>query len=253
MRVLVVAIVVAASVTGVACGEDDDVTLGEQSRDRPNETVVRADTAPDPTTSTSTTAPRTPLQVSGQGFSQLRPDSIGNSYVSYGVVVRNPNATVYAENVRVSITFLDAGSKVVASKSETISVILPAQEAAIGDTTSAADVTKIDVQVLGDDWSDPLEPVGAFRTEGVSTRQQQYGGLKTTGTIVSTFAKNIENPKAVVIYKDASGAVLGGAYTYVDFVPAGGRIGFEVTGSVAVPGVTSTSVYVSLTSLSLLN
>lgn len=252
-RVLMLTVAALVTAGSSACTDPDESIRANDAKG-PSETVVRGaghDAAE--STTTGRKAARQPLQVTGQGFTQLPKDSIGSSYVSYAVVVKNPNADAYASNVRVNITLLDAAGGVVASESDTISLVLPGQEAAVAGSTDAAGVAKVDVQVLGEDWEEPEGDFGAFTTEGVATRAEQYGGQKTTGTIVSTFAKNLENVEAVAVYRNAAGNPIGGDFTYVDFVPAGGRIGFEIRGGHAVPGVASTSVYVSLTSLSLLD
>ena len=49
------------------------------------------------------------VTITGNGFTQLPPDSIGNSYVSYGVVVQNPSDDI-AERVSLNVAFYnDAG------------------------------------------------------------------------------------------------------------------------------------------------
>lgn len=256
MRRRTLAVLAVAALVSACSGDTSDTIRAEDEDGSSNETVVRGDDeeeeeAPVERTTTTRAPRRAPLEVAGHGFTQMPPDSIGNSYMSYGVVIKNPNLNEYAEDVRVNITMLDAAGAVVNSESDSIALILPGQEVAIGANTGAAGVAKLDVQVLGEDWSKQVGPVGTFTTEGVQTRPDQYFGYNTTGTIVSTFAKNLENVQATAIYRNAEGAIIGGQFTYVDFVPAGGRIGFEISQSEKLPGVAATNVYVALTTLAL--
>jgi hypothetical protein len=66
--------------------------------------------------------------------------------------------------------------------------------------------------------------------------------MKTTGTLHSTFAKDMKSVQAVAIYYNAAGRVVGGAFTYVDFVPASGTIGVEIRGSEKV-AASRTEIY----------
>ncbi len=44
------------------------------------------------------------MTITGNGFTQLPPDSIGNSYLSYGVVVQNPSDDI-ATRVSLNVAF----------------------------------------------------------------------------------------------------------------------------------------------------
>src|ERR1700738_5072036 len=75
---------------------------------------------------------RLPVRIADYGFTQGSPDRIGNSYISYAAVVQNPNSSAIADQVAVVLSFYNASGTVVASKSETISFILPGQRMAVG-------------------------------------------------------------------------------------------------------------------------
>ncbi len=58
--------------------------------------------------------------------------------------------------------------------------------------------------------------------------------------------------KAVAIYYNAADKIVGGAYTFVDFIPAGRSAAVEITAMDTIPRVTSTKVFVQVTNLSML-
>lgn len=192
------------------------------------------------------------VSIVSKGFTQLAPDSIGSSYVSYGVILKNPNASHWiADDVEVNITFYNAAGTVVKSESDTVNVLLPGQTAAVGDDAEATGATRMEVQALVSDWEASDTETGAFAATGVSVQQQSFGELQVNGTLSSTFAKDLKDVHATAIFYNAQGAIVGGAFTYVDFVPAGGKVGVEVSSMNDVPGVTKAEIYTSLSSLSL--
>jgi hypothetical protein len=164
------------------------------------------------------------------GFTQEAPDSIGASYISYGAVLSNPNPSTWsATDVSVNLTFTNATGTVVKSASETVAVILPGQRVAIGDSTAAAGATQMQVQTNVGSWQKLTQAAGGFSASGVTTKYDGFA-TKTNGTLHSTFAKEMKTVQAVAIYYNAAGKVVGGDFTYVDFVPAAGTIGIEIQG-----------------------
>ena len=91
-----------------------------------------------------------------------------------------------------------------------------------------------------------------FTAAGVTTEAQSYDGLQTNATLSSTFAKDLKDVVAAAIYYDGNGAIIGGARTFVDFVPAGGQAAVEITSSNDLPTPARTDVYGELSNLSLL-
>jgi hypothetical protein len=77
----------------------------------------------------------------------------------------------------------------------------------------------------------------------VSTSTDEYG-TDTTFTVASSYGVDLESPYAYAIYRDASGAIIGGTYGFVDMVPAGGRASGTVSSYEPVPNVASAEVYV---------
>jgi hypothetical protein len=101
-------------------------------------------------------------------------------------------------------------------------------------------------------WEQVSAPVGGFTVGGITTTNDPYMGMTTRGTVASSYAKDLQTLRAAAIFYDSGGNVVGGAYSYLDFVPAGGSIGMEIHSMMTVPNVAKTDVYVGLSSLTLL-
>jgi hypothetical protein len=206
---------------------------------------------------TTATAPRQNVQIVGKGFTQLAPDPIGDSTVTFAVLINNPNpasvaAPWIASPVNLNITFTNASGAVVDSESPEIDIALPGQTSAVTGSAQAKGVTSMTVQASVGNWSQNDRPITAgFTVTGVSTTTDQFGGSKTVGIIHSTFQKDYKQLHAEAVYESANGAILGGDDTFVDFAPANGQTSFSVDGlSGLPPGTAKTVVYAEFSSLS---
>ena len=228
-----------------ACGESVDKTSKAAESDTKSEVVKESDSP----TSTSSKAAHKALEIVSKGFAYVSGEA---DKFGYGVVIRNPNDDEAATSVSVNVTFFDAAGGVVSSESEELSVILPGATNAVGDGVSETPgATRMEVQVLPGDW-ETLSDTGSFSVEGVRTVPQQYLGVKTTALVKSTFAKDLESMKATAIYYAADGAITAGTFTYVDFVPANGSVGIELSTFSRPAAFDRTDVFIEITSLTML-
>ncbi len=205
-------------------------------------------------TSTTAKAPKaSALAIVDKGFTELAPDSIGNVYLTYAVVLKNTTSDQLADSVELTISFTNAGGTVLKADSETVSVILPGQSAAVapfgGDNVTGA--TAMNVQARVSRW-ETIKKVPVFTTSGVTTTSDRFT-TKTNGTLASTFAKDLKSIKLTAVYKNGAGEITGGASTFVNFVPANGSTAFEVSAFSAPPDIAATDVYANVSSLTLLN
>jgi hypothetical protein len=244
MRKLIGAAGLAAVVVTGACGGAINKTGASSSK------VVSSS---DSVTSAPAPAKAATVELVGDGFTQLPADSIGISHLSYGAVFTNTSTDQIAENVSVNLTFTDAAGTVVKSASETIDYILPGDQAAVGDSAETSGATKLEVKALVGRSEKLTQTAGGFSASGVATTaNSELGELKTTGTLTSSFAKDLKNIHATAIYYNAAGVITGGTSKFVDFVPAGGKIGLEVTSFNKVPAA-STKVFAGLSNLTALS
>lgn len=199
-------------------------------------------------TKTPTQRPATPVAKARQdpvvvdfGFSAVDGDA------SYAVVLNNPNeATWVVSFLQVQITFFDANGPT-NTESEYISFIPPGQSTAVGDT--AFDVghpTRMEVRLGSFDWEEIDYTPARFVFEDVRTTEDDYGGWTTKGTIRSEFQGRQDSTQLVAVYRDASGEVIAGDFTYLDFLDPGAEASFEISGFVDFKGVESTDIYYQL-------
>jgi hypothetical protein len=231
----------AAVVVGVALSGSDEskesVTSGASSENGgggSSATVPTPADAPDELNVTS-------------GFTQLAPDAIGNSYVTYAVIVENPNKDQVASSVNVSIAMYDAANTVVGTDSHDFTLVPPRQRAATARFTSAASVARIEVTTRVNDWHDAPESVGGLSVEGLDVSDAPYGGgKKITGTIASTFDNEVQKANAVAIFYNAANELIGGSADVVDAIPPAGSAAFEVSTVREVPNVDHVEVIPTL-------
>lgn len=176
------------------------------------------------------------------GFTPFPGDT---DYASYGILIENPNPDTHLPIfTTVSITAKDVEGVVVATQSETILAIPPGQTTAVaGLIFDAGAATTLEILVNPSRWQTIDYQAGTWEYRNVRTVRQDYGGWRTTGELVSGFQTTREGVPVSVIYRNAAGAIVGGDTTYVDVVPVGGAIGFEVSSIADFPDVAATEVY----------
>ena len=88
----------------------------------------------------------------------------------------------------------------------------------------------------------------AFTGENVSFQADRFSST-VTGQIVSPYTKDVTNVKAMAVAYNEAGEIVGGGFSYVDFVPAGGKAAVEV--QVVVTGTPAkVELYATVSSLS---
>lgn len=193
------------------------------------------------------------LEVVEYGFTQLDGGEYGSPGVTYGVVLANSGNAI-ASGAQAQISFKDSSGVVVDTREEYLDAVLPGSSVALGDFVYDADgVETMTVQVLPGTTEELEGEPANFTVSDVSTREQEYGGFKTTATVASPFTRDLQDLRAVAIYRDAAGDVVGGAYTFLGFVPAGGQAAVSIDDiAEGLSAPSSTEVYIGITSLTLL-
>jgi hypothetical protein len=205
-------------------------------------------------------APASPTAITivGQGFTQEPTDTIGDGYVSYAVLLSNPNdpsapAPQIATDISVNLTFTDAAGTVVGSQSDTVSYLLPGTTFADADSAQVKGATHMEAQALVGSWTQNDAPItGKLVTSQLHLTNDGFEE-KTIGIVKSTFAKDYKELVASAVYYNAAGAIIGGDNTLLDFVPANGTASFSIDGFEAPKGIAKATAYVGFSSLSLLD
>jgi hypothetical protein len=194
------------------------------------------------------------IEVVDYGFSTFETSYDDSRRASWAVELSNPNSDSHiAESIDVTVTLLDASGSVLNSDSHSIAVLLPGQTAAVAGSTyeDVGDVAEMRVQARPRGWAEEEGPFGGFTTSDVNARADEYGGWTVTGQVESTFTEDFEDVYAVAVLKNAAGDIVGGDFTFLDFVPADGDTSFQVSVMDDIDDVASAEVYVTLSNLSL--
>lgn len=190
----------------------------------------------------ATAVPAPKLVVAKQGFSQRpHPSFSSRSYLSYGVVLSNPDLAYDVHDVDVLINALSADDRVVASKTEDVDVIAAGGEFALGgsQTIGPYSVSRLEVVLVRAERRPKqlrLPAVQGIRVVGGTGRETGFV-KEVYGEVVNVIADAmLTRTKFSVVAFDAAGAVIGGGTgTTRAALPPGARVLVSATGMRAVP------------------
>jgi hypothetical protein len=187
-------------------------------------TEVAEPTQPEPTQ--VPVAQAVDLKLTGiQGFVQ---DDI---HVVSVFMVENPNADQAIESSEYQIAVYDDAGTVLKSDSGYLSLVLPGETTAIVSESyleKGQKASKVEVQLSSGDASVMEEKVVPYTTDQVKFIPDQYFP-KVTGVIKNGLNRNISNMHVMAVAYDQSGAIIGGGYTYLNFLPASGQAPVDVS------------------------
>jgi hypothetical protein len=256
--VVALAIAITAS---LACGDTTTERL-QEAAEEPTSIITIAEPTTAPTgdvgveTEPTSTLPPSPtatpvpeaeaIQVVAQGFSQDERD------LGFGFLVENPNAGLAFENSQYQIAAYDDADTVLETDSGYIELILPGQTLGVAGTMwldEGVMVSKLEVQLLEGD-STPTEPIPTFEVESSTYYAGEYSAA-ATGIINSPYSIPLQDIRVSAIAYDSGGEIIGGGFTYLNFILANGSTGVEV--SVTTSGdVATVELYPTVTGLTFL-
>jgi len=182
------------------------------------------------TTTATATAENKQVAIKEFGFGRGT-TQFTDSEVGWAVLIENTSKTQAAESIRLQVTFLDEAGGIVTTETGSLPIILPAQVSAYGGTTYLQDKTKtiqtMKVQALAREW-ETTDVAESFTTDGVAYQANQFSP-KVVGFVTSPFTKDLEQIRVTAVARNAAGNIIGGGFTYLDFVPAGGQSAVEVS------------------------
>jgi hypothetical protein len=204
----------------------------------PTHNPGRTAVPPPRTTPRVTLTPHKDLVVGDYGF------SVDNGDASFAVLLSNPNAETWvAQSVDVQVTFFD-DSGPLATETEYASYVLPGQTTAVvGESFDAGHPTRMEVRLGSVDWHDVDYHTGHFEITNVSTKKGQFGDWTTKGTITSTFDERQENIEVFAVYRNSAGEVIGGDFTFLDFVDPDAALSFEINAFFDYKDLDTTEAY----------
>ncbi|HID34470.1 MAG TPA: hypothetical protein EYP25_07875 [Anaerolineae bacterium] len=205
----------------------------------PTETPLPTDPPPTPTPEPE------PITVTNFGFGQD-----GRS-VGFAFIVENPNMGLAFEDSQYQLAAYDENDVVVETDSGYINLLLPGQSLGVGGDLfldEGVTVSKIEVQLNAGN-PEPTEPIPTFTVESVAYHAGDHFS-HATGVINNPYDIDLTNLRVSAIVYDETGNIIGGGYTYQNFILANGSNGTEV--SVTSAGnVARIELYPTLSSLSL--
>ncbi len=171
-----------------------------------------------------------------------------DSQIGFGFILENPNPAKSIENSQYRITLYAEDGRVLKTDEGYMEILLPAQTIGIaGETFVDEVVSRAEVQILAGDFLDEAN-APSFNSENVNYIADDFSS-SITGEIINLYGTDVSDIRASAIAYDANNNIIGGGFTFVDFVPGNGRAAAEVsvTTSAAPANV---ELYGILTSLS---
>lgn len=169
---------------------------------------------------------------------------------SFGMLINNANAEYSIENSQYRVVAYDTNGTLLNAEEGYIQVLTPgATLGAAGDLFVPENqiIARVDIQ-LKDGRYEKTGVVPSFTSENITFLPSDFFD-KVTGTIVSPYAKEITNIRVSALSYDQAGQIIGGGFTYIDFVPANGRAAADVSVTVSGQSI-SNELYASVSGLS---
>jgi hypothetical protein len=231
----------------VAASDNSETTVKSKASKTDATEATDATDGSDATDSSNTAAPGSvDVQVVSSGGSQFL-DADGKPVGSWAAILENKGSAP-AQLVQVDVEFKDAAGTVLGTDLAFVDLLPPGGKSAVrGDMLNVpAGVTTLSLTV--DPSTIPpgkkIKP-GAITVEGVKSTPDPTG-LVITGTVKSTFAVELKSVSVVGVLFDASGKIIGGAFTFVDKLPSKGSAPLDMKDFDKVPGVDHVEVFVKL-------
>lgn len=175
-------------------------------------------------------------------------------YVTWAVILENPNPNWFADDVAFYVTFPDAAGTDVTASFAAVR-LAPGQRTAVGGTEEAPTApASIVVEVDVGDWYAADAPNGEFTFDQVTTVEHE-GGISTTGIVRSSFAEEVAVSVVVAVHRNAAGDIIGGGMyppglgfedcCLVPVIAPGRQLHFEIRSLAPLPlsSIAATTMY----------
>ncbi len=184
------------------------------------------------------------INISKQGYGQ------NGSTLGIGMIVVNPNQGFTVEGTMYHATAYAEDNSVLGVSEGYIELLLPGQTLGLADEMyldEGVTVTSLVIQIKQGDYS-TSDPISIFTYENAAYLPDEYFP-QITGEILSPYAKDITNLRVSALAYNESGDIIGGGYTYVDFVPANSKSAVSIDTTVSETPAT-VELFTSVTALS---
>lgn len=233
----IAAVAVASSLIVGGCTQDDGTSDATQASTRPEISYVCSGP-------TDLAQPELPVRIVGAGACGYD-DGLG--HVTYGVVLQNvDDETVHDLSVAVELQ-IRGGPRVGRSVAHRVYAIAPGQELGVSYASPADGMPNdlsLQVQVTPAEVVDEPEAQAEVEVSDVNTAVVG-SSRSTTFNLTSSYPFPMLSMEVFVVYRDATGTILGGEMDIIDRVEAQGTASHTVTSGYVNPDVTQASVYVN--------
>jgi len=168
-----------------------------------------------------------PLGIVADGFG---PSGFENE-LGWGIIVENPNAGLAAETTAYQTTAYAADGKVLGVYSSFISLLLPGERLGLGGSfylPPGTTADRLEFEVLGRYFSETTVQAGFLTPVDVTYVADEFSP-RVTGTIQNSLDRELRDIEVYAIAYNAGGQIIGGGFTFVDSIEAGGQAQAEVT------------------------
>lgn len=246
---VLMAVAAVVVIFAVASGDDDDDPQASPDTTEPEDSPITTrdvdTTEGGPTETTASADPPAEGEITlvESGFSGYHDELSEADETAYAFVVENTSDQV-ARNVSITIGLLDASGTVLDADTESIYVLMPGQTFGIGDAGFPPGVTDLDIQISEpSEWADPAD-FGEVTAEGISWEYDSFSDPIVSFTATSTYDSQLDGPRAYAIFRDASGNLIGGYSTYMNFIAPGGSTAGQVETFDSIANVETAEVYI---------
>jgi hypothetical protein len=168
-----------------------------------------------------------PLEIVADGFG---PSTFQNE-LGWGFVVENPNANLAAETTAYQVTAYAGDGSVLGVYSSFISLVLPGERLGLGGSfyvPSGTTAARLEFELLGRYFSETTAQPGVLAATDVGFVADQFTP-RVTGTIQNTLDRELSDIEVYAVAYNADGGIIGGGFTFIDLIEAGGQQPVEVT------------------------
>ena len=207
----------------------------------PTETPLPTEPPPTPTPEPE------PITVTKVGFGQ------DGQQVGFAFIVENPNPGLAFESSQYQLAAYDEAGIVLETDSGYISLLLPGQSLGFGGELYVDDgvtVSSIEVQLNAGD-PERTDPLPTFTSESTAYYPGDYSS-SVTGVVSSPYDRDFTDLRVSAVVYDEAGEIIGGGYTYLDFILANTSTGTAVSVNSA-GDVASVELHPAISGLSLLS
>lgn len=176
-------------------------------------------------------------------------DSYGTAH--FASIVSNPNSTWAAENIQVTVAARDADGNVLDTLNDFITLMFPDGQTAIcGDMAAPEGTSALDVSlsVNSNGWTKQDITQKDFYDQlpitNINESADEWGQTTVAGEIANNTEGTFSGTRIQVVFRNADGGIVGGAYTYVNGDLTAGSTAPFSTPSQEVPEHASVEAYV---------